>query len=179
MKRGLKKQTEGSMASRLAKVLFAYRITSHGTTGVSPAELLLKSKPRMRLDLLVPHTAGRVEEKQFKQKLSYDSSTRERAFTQCMQGTMLKVTSGYQVESWRQLALFRTKLSLKMVLCETAFGSAESQASHCSAWSDSGGQCTNSWRKRWAYSRWTRRYWLFFNELSSKFSTKTKCESSK
>ena len=70
------------MASRLAKVLFAYRITSHGTTGVSPAELLLKSKPRMRLDLLVPHTAGRVEEKQFKQKLSYDSSTRERAFTQ-------------------------------------------------------------------------------------------------
>ena len=41
IKRGLKKVTEGTMGSRLAKVLFAYRITPQSTTGLAPAELLL------------------------------------------------------------------------------------------------------------------------------------------
>ena len=39
IKRGLKKVTAGTMGSRLAKVLFAYRITQQSTTGLAPAEL--------------------------------------------------------------------------------------------------------------------------------------------
>ena len=69
------------MASRLAKVLMTYRTIPHSTTGVTPAELLLKQKPRTRLDLLRPDTASRVEEKQLRQKLSHDTSAKERSFT--------------------------------------------------------------------------------------------------
>ena len=46
VKQGLKKYKEGTMEERLAKVLFAYRITPHSTTGVPPAELLLGQKLR-------------------------------------------------------------------------------------------------------------------------------------
>ena len=41
VKKGLKKVTEGTIRSRLAQLLFAYRIMPHSTTGVSPSELLL------------------------------------------------------------------------------------------------------------------------------------------
>ena len=68
VKRGLKKVTSGSMNTHLAKVLFSYRITPQGTTGVSPAELLLGRRPHTWLDLLRPNTAGRVEERQQQQK---------------------------------------------------------------------------------------------------------------
>lgn len=67
VKRGLKKVTSGSITTRPAKVLFTYRITPQGTTGISPAELLLGRRPRTRLDLLKPHTAERVEAKQLQQ----------------------------------------------------------------------------------------------------------------
>jgi len=49
VKKGLKKTTDGSMKSRIAKVLFAYRNTPHCTT---PAKLLLGRLLRTRLDLL-------------------------------------------------------------------------------------------------------------------------------
>ena len=61
VKRGLKKTTGGSVRSRLAKFLFAYRLTPQSTTGVSPAEMLLGKRPRSRLDILRPLTAKRVE----------------------------------------------------------------------------------------------------------------------
>ena len=80
IKRGLKKVTEGTMGSRLAKVLFAYRITPQSTTGLAPAELLLGRRPRTRLDLLKPHTAERVERKQQEQKARHDSRGRSRTF---------------------------------------------------------------------------------------------------
>ena len=38
VKKGLKKTTEGSIKSRIAKILFAYRNTPHCTTGNSPAK---------------------------------------------------------------------------------------------------------------------------------------------
>ena len=41
IKKGLRKVTEGTLNTRLSKVLFTYRMTPHATTGVSPAELLL------------------------------------------------------------------------------------------------------------------------------------------
>ena len=68
VKKGLKKIVQGNIRTRLAKVLFAYRLTPQTTTGVSPAELLLGRRPRSRLDLLKPHTADRVEKNQLKQK---------------------------------------------------------------------------------------------------------------
>ena len=46
VKKGLKKVTEGSIRSRIAKVLMAYRITLHSTTGNTPASLLLGRNPR-------------------------------------------------------------------------------------------------------------------------------------
>ena len=70
VKKGLKKVTVGSMNTRLAKVLFTYRITPHSTTGTSPAELLLGRRPQTRLDLLKPNRAERVEKKQEDQKAS-------------------------------------------------------------------------------------------------------------
>ena len=40
VKKGLKKVTEGTIRSRLAQILFSYRITPQATTNVSPSELL-------------------------------------------------------------------------------------------------------------------------------------------
>ena len=67
--RGLKKVTLGNMSSRIAQVLFTYRITPHNTTGISPAELLLGRKLRTKLDLIRSNTAKRVEERRKLRKL--------------------------------------------------------------------------------------------------------------
>lgn len=45
VKSGLKKLTEGTFNTQLAKILFAYRITPQATTGVSPSKLLLSRRP--------------------------------------------------------------------------------------------------------------------------------------
>ena len=66
MKQGLKKITQGSIRTRLAKGLKAYRLTPHSTTGMSPAEMLLGRHPKARLDLLKPLTAERIEANQWK-----------------------------------------------------------------------------------------------------------------
>ena len=60
----------------LDKFLFKYRITPHATTGVSPAELMLKRKCRNRLDLLFPsdNISFRVSKKQEIQKASYSKA---------------------------------------------------------------------------------------------------------
>ena len=68
VKKGLKKVKTGSFRSRIAKVLFAYRLLPQMTTGLSPSELLLGRHPRSCLDLLKPNTAERVEHKQSKQR---------------------------------------------------------------------------------------------------------------
>ena len=78
VKKGLKKVTEGTVRARLAKILFAYRLTPQTTTGSSPAQLLLGRRPRSRLDLLKPHTADRVEQKQMDQKSKHDGHARDR-----------------------------------------------------------------------------------------------------
>ena len=72
VKKGLRKVTQGSIQSRLAKILFMYRLTPQSTTNVSPSELLLGKRPRSRLDLIKPHTAERVERKQLSQKKQHD-----------------------------------------------------------------------------------------------------------
>ena len=80
VKNGLKKVTEGTINTRLAKILFAYRITPQSTTGVSPSELLLIRRPRCRLDLVKPNIQRRVENKQLAQKINHDTSTSTRTF---------------------------------------------------------------------------------------------------
>ena len=80
LKSGLKKVMEGDLDTRIARVLFAYRLAPHSTTGVSPSELLLGRKPRSRLDLFRPNTAKRVENKQLQQKTAHDVSARQRKF---------------------------------------------------------------------------------------------------
>ena len=81
VKKGLKKVTEGSIRSRIAKVLLAYRTTPHSTTGSTPASLLLGRNPHTRLDLLKPNTAEQIESKELIQKKSYDSSVKSCLFS--------------------------------------------------------------------------------------------------
>ena len=78
--RGLKKVTEGTMHTRLARVLFTYRMTPQSTTGQAPAELLLGRRPRTCLDLLRPNTSDRVERKQQQQKFRHDGCGQTRTF---------------------------------------------------------------------------------------------------
>ena len=77
VKKGLKKVTAGSIRDCLAKVLMSYRLTPQGTTGISPAELLLSRRPRTLLDLL---TAERVERKLMKQKGQHDAAAKHRIY---------------------------------------------------------------------------------------------------
>lgn len=72
--------SSGSITTRLARVLFTYRITPQSTTGISPAELLLGRRLRTRLDLLRPNTAARVEDKQLQQKARHDITAKHRVF---------------------------------------------------------------------------------------------------
>ena len=67
VKRGLKKNTEGSLTTGLARILFAYRTTPQSTTGVSPTQLLFGRQPRTCLALLRPNIASHVEDKQSQQ----------------------------------------------------------------------------------------------------------------
>ena len=93
--------TSGSMNTRLGKVLFSYCITPQGTTGVSPAELLLGRRPHTRLDLLRPNTAGRVEERQQQQKQQHDSRMR-------LKGESARVQGGrdsFGKELWQRLSM--------------------------------------------------------------------------
>ena len=75
------KEKGGSMTSRIAKVLMAYRVTPQSTMGVSPSELLQGRRICTRLDLLKPRVSEHVEQCQLQQKLSHDSSARRMSFT--------------------------------------------------------------------------------------------------
>ena len=49
---------------RLSRFLFAYRNTQHGTTGVSPAELMSGHRPRSPMDLLKPDLQRKIDHHQ-------------------------------------------------------------------------------------------------------------------
>ena len=97
VKRGLKKVTAGSVEERLARVLFAYRITPQSTTGLAPDELLLGRKLRTRLDLLRPNSPQRVESKQLQQKQDHDFKARPREF---IVGDLVSVRNFGQGDKW-------------------------------------------------------------------------------
>ena len=106
IKRGLRKVTGGDIHTRLAKVLFNYRISPQGTTGVVPTELLLGRKLRSRLDLLLPDLTQRVERKQDNQKRGYDMNTRQRNFKV---GSRVFVRSFGQGDKWLQSTIVQSR----------------------------------------------------------------------
>ena len=79
-KQGLQLTEGDSLQDRLSKFLFRYRVTPHSTTGLSPAEMLLKRRVRTRLDVLYPEVNQKVEKSQQKQKLAHDNSKPLRSF---------------------------------------------------------------------------------------------------
>ena len=97
VKRGLRKVTQGSLRSRLATVLFTYRLAPQSTTGLSPSQLLLGRHPRTRLDLLRPNVAERVERQQGKQVQQHNAQARDRTFEA---GEQVFVRNYQQGESW-------------------------------------------------------------------------------
>lgn len=97
VKRGLRKVTQGSLRSRIATVLFSYRLTAQSTTGQSPSELLLGRRPRNRLDLLRPNAAERVERQQAKQAQQHNAASRDRRFET---GDRVFVRNYQQGEQW-------------------------------------------------------------------------------
>ena len=66
----------------MARVLFHYRITSHSTTGVSPAELLMGRRICPHLDLVCPNLADQVEVKQETQKMYHDRHAKAHVFNE-------------------------------------------------------------------------------------------------
>ena len=76
----LKKVSEESLQTKMSRFLFNYRITPQTTTGLSPAELLMKRKLKTRLDLLHPDLQGKVQKKQMKMKENHDVQAKSHSF---------------------------------------------------------------------------------------------------
>ena len=80
-KEGMKKypSTE-ALETRVSRFLFWYRLTSHSTTGIAPAQLLFGRIPRSQLDLLKPELSDKVRERQQSQKNYHDRHSKPRSF---------------------------------------------------------------------------------------------------
>ena len=79
-KMGIKKQTSGTIKTKISRFLFQYRITPHTTTGVSPAELLLSRRPRTQLDQALPSVETRVIRQQERQATYQNQHSYHRVF---------------------------------------------------------------------------------------------------
>ena len=74
------KESEGTLAVKLCRVLYKYRVTPHSTTQETPAKLLMGRHLKTPLDLLRPNLKLRVEEHQRKQKVWHDTKASQRSF---------------------------------------------------------------------------------------------------
>ena len=74
-KEGIEKMEEGTMRTKLSR----FWITPHTTTGVAPAELLMKRRLRTHLDQIQPRVVERVEDKQWHQKKAHDQHAKGRS----------------------------------------------------------------------------------------------------
>ena len=73
----VKKETDGTVNTRVSRFLSHYRITPHSTTGITPAEILLGWRPRTKLDLLIADLSSKMQQKQQTQKLYHDKKTKK------------------------------------------------------------------------------------------------------
>ena len=80
VKNGLKKDADGTLSERLGRILLNYRVIPHGTTGVSPSELMFGRIIKSKVDLVKPDLTTRVENNQYKQKDFHDQHSRTRKF---------------------------------------------------------------------------------------------------
>ena len=76
----MKKQTNGTIQTKLSRFLFHYRLAPNATIGVPPAELMLKYRPRSHLDLILPNLKGNIQQQQQKQKYQHDAHSQIRTF---------------------------------------------------------------------------------------------------
>ena len=74
------KAEPGDINTKLAKVLFQYRITPQTTTNLSPAELLMNRKLHNPLSLLKPSITDDIERQQDKMKAIHDRHAKPRSF---------------------------------------------------------------------------------------------------
>ena len=68
----LESNSERSLKHKIADFLLRYRSTPHGTTGLSPAELLMKRQLGIRLNLVKPDLTKLINKKQEFQKVQFD-----------------------------------------------------------------------------------------------------------
>ena len=80
-KSGMRKLTEGTVETKLARFLLNYPTTPHCTTGMTPAELMFGRQLRIRFDLLHPELNVEIERKQQQQKKNFDRNVQQREFT--------------------------------------------------------------------------------------------------
>ena len=78
LKMSLRKQSAGTVHTKVARFLLRYRTTPHTTTQVSPAELFLGRSVRTPLDLVRPDLGDRVRKNQEKQKHYADRGSQQR-----------------------------------------------------------------------------------------------------
>ncbi|KAL3995729.1 protein phosphatase 1 regulatory subunit 15B [Sarotherodon galilaeus] len=76
----MKKSSGDTLATKLNRALFSYRITPQSTTGKSPTELMMGRKLRCTLDLIHADLKQKVTAKQDSQRLYHDRHAKERMF---------------------------------------------------------------------------------------------------
>ena len=77
-KQGMKKQSDGTVETKLNRFLLSYRITPQSTTGESPAQLRWGRSLRSHLDLLRPDVGIKVHAAQSRQKKQHDQHSQMR-----------------------------------------------------------------------------------------------------
>ena len=77
-KEGTKRMQTAPLQLCLTRWLANHRLTPHSTTNRSPADMLLRRRPKSRLDLIRPSTRSRVEGKQMKQNQQHDQHAKDR-----------------------------------------------------------------------------------------------------
>ena len=80
LKVGLKKNSDGSLETRLYRFLLTYHNTPQTTTGMAPSVLLNKRTLRTRLDLIRPCVEATVKGMQEQMKEAHDKKSRDRKF---------------------------------------------------------------------------------------------------
>ena len=88
-KRGMKNMKKGSLQDKISRFLFSYRNTPQGTTGSTPAQLLMGRTPRSPFDLLRPDLSRRVNKEQEQQKFYYDQHSQLKK--KCLQSIVLSL----------------------------------------------------------------------------------------